>query len=561
MAGRLKLPTPGAYRAPLYPHCTPGFLKGPLYPGHLRTRVMTKPTKDSRITVATVEAAFRDARLGGEWEHPDPECPGLTLRVRGSKVSWSFRGPRLGGKNPRWGLGDHLVAPKDARQRAWQVRTLIGQGLDPSTTITELVTGVARAEQLDLRVENKPSWEWTVAIKTYLEAIKTNVRATTVEDYRRTLENTPEFSKFKGRKVCDILCEEIEEAIEKVRLRGVKTHHKKVLVETRIFFKWLGEGARRRYTSVPKNFLLGATVGDAMRDVPGRRVVNKGIPAALVIGRALAIARSGVLGFLPSVGIMMVMGTVSRRRGVVEMNTTDWKPHSIDPKIYVWFQPPASRKTADNIQSSSPHQVPLVGWVTELVDSLERQRPPDDETGWLFPVARARRKGQQPKTPHMSEGTLNKNMDAMPGVYGYLSPHALRRAIASYGAEFGGFADGEVDMLLDHLEGKAGNVTRAHYDLDPRIRRKIEMMTWWTGWLDEQCAAAIAADPMLDMSNPETKEDNFDKLKQACYITRYKQAKWDAKVAKARKLGIPIWQQPGRAKVPVDVESFDEAAE
>lgn len=515
---------------------------------------MTRPTPDSRITAATVEAAFRDARLGGSWEHPDPECPGLTLRVRGAKVSWTFRGPRLGGKNRRWYIGDHLVTPKDARQRAWAVRTRIGQGLDPSMMLTELVTGVAAAEQLDLRVENKPSWEWSAAISTYLAAIATNVRAATVEDYRRTLENTPEFSKFKGRKVCDILREEIEEAVEKVRLRGVKTHHKKVLVETRRFFGWLGEGARRRQTSVPENFLLGAKAGAPMRDVPGRRVVNKGIPDALPIGRALVIARSGVFGTLPSLGIQLVLGSVSRRRGVVGIRVEDVRPyHAHDPKIFNWYQPPAFRKTADKIQSESAHQVPLVGWAADIITKLEKMLTEEQwKAGWLFPVARARRAGQTAKTPYMNEGALNKNMDAMPGVYGHLSPHALRRAFGSYGKKVGGFADGEAKMLLDHLEGEGGDVTRGHYDLDPRLERKVEMMMWWTNWLDEQCAAAVAADPSL-----------LDKeaLRQACYIERYGQARWDAKLEKARKLGIPIWQQPGRAKVLVEVEAFDEAAE
>jgi hypothetical protein len=167
-------------------------------------------------------------------------------------------------------------------------------------------------------------------------------------------------------------------------------------------------------------------------------VVNKGIPEARPIGRALAIARAGVLGALPSLGIQMVLGTVSRRRGVVGMKSEDWKPHQISPKIYVWFQPPAFRKTADKIQSSAAHQVPLVGWVSDVVDRLERLRPHDDTAGWLFPVARPRHAGKPPKTPHMNVGTLNHNLDAMPGVYGVLSPHRLRVAFGSYGKRFGG---------------------------------------------------------------------------------------------------------------------------
>ena len=265
---------------------------------------MTKPSPDTRITHATVEAAMRDARNGIEWEHRDPECTGLILRARGGAVSWNFRGPRSGGKHQRWMLGAHTVSPRDARQRAWAVRTYIQRGIDPTTMLTELVTGATPAEQLDLRVTNKPSWKWEKAIARFLAGIADNAREATIGDYRATLQNTPQLAKFRGRWVCDILREEIEEVVEEIRLRGVKTHHKKVLVVTRRFFNWMAEGARRRETSVAVNFLHAAKAGAPMRDVEGRRVVNKGIPDALPIGRALAIARSDVLGALPSLGII-----------------------------------------------------------------------------------------------------------------------------------------------------------------------------------------------------------------------------------------------------------------
>jgi len=499
---------------------------------------MTKPSPDTRITHATVEAAMRDARNGIEWEHRDPECTGLILRARGGAVSWNFRGPRSGGKHQRWMLGAHTVSPRDARQRAWAVRTYIQRGIDPTTMLTELVTGATPAEQLDLRVTNKPSWKWEKAIARFLAGIADNAREATIGDYRATLQNTPQLAKFRGRWVCDILREEIEEVVEEIRLRGVTTHHKKVLVVTRRFFNWMAEGARRRETSVAVNFLHAAKAGAPMRDVEGRRVVNKGIPDALPIGRALAIARSDVLGALPSLGIMMVLGSVSRRRGVVGMRIEDVRPYS--PTILNWFQPPAFRKTADKIQSSAAHQVPLVGWTADIVGDLQRLLTEEQwEAGWLFPAARPRTAGEPPKNPYMATGVLNKNMDAMPGVHDALSPHAIRRAFGSYGSKIGRFADGEAKMILDHTEGVGDDVTRGHYDLDPRMERKVEMMTWWTGWLDEQCNAAIEADPTLK---------DKEALRQACYIERYGREQWDAKLAKVRETGTSLWPKPRKAR-------------
>ncbi|MBX9830220.1 MAG: hypothetical protein K2Y27_35145 [Xanthobacteraceae bacterium] len=157
---------------------------------------------------------------------------------------------------------------------------------------------------------------------------------------------------------------------------------------------------------------------------------------------------------------------------------------------------------------------------------------------WLFPVTRPRHKGQAPKQAYLSEDTLNHNILAMPGVAGDLSPHTLRRKFASEGKAAGVIADNEAKLILDHLEGEAGNVTRNHYDLDPRLPRKREIMLWWTGWLEAQCAAAIAADPLLDIANhPERIED----LRQAVYVQRYGEEAWEAKLAKSRRTGHKLW--------------------
>jgi hypothetical protein len=177
--------------------------------------------------------------------------------VKGRSVTWSFRGPRLGGKNRRWTVGDQSVAPPEARQRAWQVRKRISQGLDPTGLLTELLTGLKPQEQLDIRVE-APSWKWEDAVARYSAWVDENKRRATTGDYIPTLLNTPELAICRDRLDCDSVREEIEEAVEKVRLRGVKTHLRKVLVVCRRFFNWLAEGPRRRQTSVPVNFLLGA---------------------------------------------------------------------------------------------------------------------------------------------------------------------------------------------------------------------------------------------------------------------------------------------------------------
>jgi hypothetical protein len=138
------------------------------------------------------------------------------------------------------------------------VRRLVKQGFDPGPAITEMQTGVKPEDQTDQRIIEKPTWKWEDAVDRYSNYLKENNRHATERDYMQVLRNTSELKICSGRMVCDILRKEIEEVAEKVRLRGVKTHHKKVLVVCRRFFGWMSEGARRRETSVPVNFLLGS---------------------------------------------------------------------------------------------------------------------------------------------------------------------------------------------------------------------------------------------------------------------------------------------------------------
>ncbi len=98
------------------------------------------------------------------------------------------------------------------------------------------------------------------------------------------------------------------------------------------------------------------------------------------------------------------------------------------------------------------HTDELDGIPPELLERVAGILPYD----WLLPVTRPRRMGEPSKQLYLTEDTLNKNMNAMPGVAGHLSPHALRRKFASEGKTAGVMADGEAKMILDHLEGEAG---------------------------------------------------------------------------------------------------------
>jgi hypothetical protein len=119
----------------------------------------------------------------------------------------------------------------------------------------------------------------------------------------------------------------------------------------------------------------------------------------------------------------------------------------------------------------------------------------------------------------------------LPGVD--FSPHCVRYAFSTYGERDLGFHKSEAKLILDHMEGtEADDVTGKFYSSDPAIRRKREMMTLWIDWLDEWCAKAIAADPMLS---------DHEALVEAIYRARYTEEQLTKRIAYRCRRDRPLW--------------------
>jgi hypothetical protein len=116
---------------------------------------------------------------------------------------------------------------------------------------------------------------------------------------------------------------------------------------------------------------------------------------------------------------------------------------------------------------------------------------------WLMPAAFHKRKsGPRAKSDHMDVRSLSRVLELMPGVTA--ASHVFRRAAASYGPPELGWDDRDSKLILDHMEGHdSGDVTAQHYNSDPALLKKRAMMKQWIGWLEQQEAAAVAADPTL----------------------------------------------------------------
>jgi hypothetical protein len=280
---------------------------------------------------------------------------------------------------------------------------------------------------------------------------------------------------------------------------------------------FLADGERQEHTSVVPNLLLRAKAPDRTRNEigdPNRIDEDRergDAPPEIELGRALAIARAGVLPDRVSLGLQLLLASIQRRRAVIGANRWRFKRYPETPDEEAWFVPPYYRKSGSK-RGNRSHLVPLVSWGAEAVRILDRLSDNVDGPGWLFPGRRTRGMiSEGVPAGHADVGLLNNYLSVLPGVN--FSPQFVRYAFSTYGERDLGFRKSEAKVILDHMEGtEPDDVTGKFYSSDPAIRRKREMMTLWAGWLDEWCAKAIAADPVLS---------DREALVEAIYRERY----------------------------------------
>jgi hypothetical protein len=101
---------------------------------------------------------------------------------------------------------------------------------------------------------------------------------------------------------------------------------------------------------------------------------RRDVPSLLIMGRALAIARSGGMKQPAALSVQLLAGSLQRRRAVIgshrlDFNTMgEWSDKSAD---IVWAIPPYMRKRSNKRRAHLNHDVVLVGWVAKAVQGRE----------------------------------------------------------------------------------------------------------------------------------------------------------------------------------------------
>lgn len=515
--------------------------------GKRHSRPSNRPQDVPSITADSLKKAIADAAAGMKYDRRDPACPGLTLRVRGRKVSWTVR-TRLDGEQKRYYIGDATVDPKTARRRANQVKQWCEDGNRPDKLIKEFLTGVSVFKQIHIEAySGPPSIKWEVARQMFLDEVKRTRRPDTYKDYKNILENTPELAVLEGAMVAGMTDVTAEQIYKKIHAR-VEPHSEHVARVMSAMWTFLSTPGNRAITGVKPFAIRAAKPPDRTRaeigDPHGKpaEVNKKDVPPPLIeIGRAIAIAKLGALGPRPSAIILALAGSAQRRRPIAGLNANHLIDHGDEVE---WQMPPFFRKTALKIKSRGNHCVPLVGWAAKAVRDLQLTT----NGYWLIPVGNTAN-GREAKNPHCDANYITKLMSYLPGVS--FSPHRWRAALATYGSMHLGWAKGDEKIILDHMEGYASDdVTGQHYNSDPRMLKKRQMMAAWIAFLDKCAADAIAADPTLN---------DIEAVREALYKKRYKEAGWKKAIERSKR-GIALpWS--GREEMeleePTTVKSME----
>jgi hypothetical protein len=520
-----------------------------------------KKTKPVPFTAAVVKAALRDACAGVEGARSDTMMPGLSVRTwTDGTCKWSVR-TRLYNKQRRYDLGQVCEGDRDetpaiclktARSRAFKVKEMCSAGLRPDRQLEAWAAGTT-VERLERDAPR--SWEWGHAKKEFFAWLKAKRRPATLKDYKTKLRD-PVFADLAGRTVASMTANELLRRCQQIADRGhePKANGAKRTLST--FFSWLAHFDRQELTNVKPGLFIKTGMIEVDRDEvgdptkpfnPEDEAAAKKVPSPIELGRALVVARSGVLPETAGLGIQLLLGSVQRRHAVTGASIHRMKRFPEQPLEEAWFVPPYFRKTGRSKRSGSSHLVPVVGWAAEVVRTLDRKIPYEDNANpFLFPQ---RRKGRQrddsefeiehPTTGekmhrHRTESFLNRWLESIPGIK--FSTHGGRYAFSTYGEGQLGFEKSEGKIILDHMEGvEPDDVTGLYYSTDPAIARKREMMTAWVNFLDRCASEAIAADPLLL---------DLEHLQEAVFMRKYCRKNDDRlkrRIAYCEKRSIPLW--------------------
>lgn len=440
---------------------------------------MQRVTEKMRITekmdMHTTRRA-RDAVGKRQIEIGDTEVPGLSIRVRKTSATWCLRG-RLGPRQSVWTIGPvggpNGIPLTEARKWSAKAKEMLKNGADPTTWLQEQVTGEPITRTFD---PAKDGMTWEEGREAFLEWIKRERRPATHDDYRKTLRGQ-DCKRFAGRLLKAITDDDIRvmrDDIDK-RAPAQAQHTLRVLKSC---LSWLadagGSGIKASPAAAVRPRPRAADEDD--EDHLGR-VPTEAEVGALAWHLAQATNPSGRLA-----GALLML-TSQRVRTVINARPQDFQAASDGG---LWTIPRPFMKSRRG-KRGRPHVVPLPPVAWHVVQQAIALAPGGAK--WLFPQTRLRR------ATDAGDGCISRKLvaDAMRADGGTVAPHDIRRAFGTYGESLIGWSTPETKMVLDHAEGRTGDVTRESYSLHDGTHVTWSIMRKWQAWVLERVAEQAPA--------------------------------------------------------------------
>lgn len=415
----------------------------------------------ANITKATIK------QLSGlvgvdEREVRDDACPGLSVRVRKREAVWTLRG-RLVGKQSTWRVGgiadDALSDPKEARRRAEEAKRMLGRGIDPSEWLRAEEQGGAVVRTGD---PSRDGWLWPEAVAAFLAAKAGTRSRNTVTDYRKTLSAPGLRGRWDKRLLKSITAGDIRAVTEGIVKAGHPAQANHVLRVLKSLMSWATqEGDSGIADELPVT----------MRVKPKEHRHQRGhVPTLDELGGLFWRLNAAALHPSVRLAAALLVLTVQRRETVVSARREHFAPYPARPGWGMW------RMEADpGLLLDRHHAVPLppVAWGVVRAACMCAGASP-----WLFPQTRLRREGGDGRGYLSGKAVYDALRESGAGE---LTPHDLRRALATHGPDHLGIRDDDLKKVLNHATG--GDVTSRHYAFHQSMQWKVPVMEAWEGWL------------------------------------------------------------------------------
>jgi len=424
-----------------------------------------------------------------EVEWADTEEPGLSIRVRKTSASWCFRarfgeavktytiGPLTGGKKPLL-LGDIREWVREAKKK-------IRNGIDPAAYLQEVATGAPR-EPPPPPPKPEGRLKWPGARDLYTDHLRLFYPRKTYVDYRNTLTatKTGDFAPWDDKWPDDITSEDVQALRSRILARG-KEHARpaghgksrtydmvrqadKTLMILNLCLKWLAGNKSRESgitASVAENVPPTATGNLLKGDTREKKLGRVHTPEYLG-ANAWKLARyDGPSSARLVAGLMMFAAQRIETCLVAEKS-------EFEPMLYggLWDIPAA------HIKSKKRHIIPLPPVAWNLIQQAIAMSPADNPL--VFPQVRKWRK-DSPETGHLSYTAVRNAL----GPRDEISCHDARRSFATHCENLLGIPLPDISAILDHAEGRSGNVTAERYALGDRKHFKWRVLIAWETWL------------------------------------------------------------------------------